>query len=237
MPHEITKHGQVTALLPMRHFSQRVPEKNYRIFAGKPLYRHVVDALLAARRVSQVVIDTDSPVIRDDCRAAYGNTVVLLKRPENLRAPEISMNEILLNDMEQLTGKFFLQTHSTNPLLRADTIDDAVDRFFNAFEQGECDSLFSVTRRQVRIWDADAHPLNHDPEKLIQTQDLSPFFEENSCLYLFSADILKERHNRIGAKPLMYTMDPIEAVDIDEEEDFYLAEALFQQRQKTMTEQ
>jgi CMP-N-acetylneuraminic acid synthetase len=237
MPHEITKHGQVTALLPMRHFSQRVPEKNYRLFAGKPLYRHVVDALLAARRVSQVVIDTDSPVIRDDCRAAYGNAVVLLERPENLRAPEIPMNEILLNDMKQLTGKFFLQTHSTNPLLRADTIDDAIDRFFNALEQGECDSLFSVTRRQVRIWDADAHPLNHDPEKLIQTQDLSPFFEENSCLYLFSADILKERHNRIGAKPLMYTMDPIEAVDIDEEEDFYLAEALFQQRQKTMTEQ
>ena len=104
-------------------------------------------------------------------------------------------------------------------------------------EQGECDSLFSVTRRQVRIWDADAHPLNHDPEKLIQTQDLSPFFEENSCLYLFSADILKERHNRIGAKPLMYAMDPIEAVDIDEEADFYLAEVLFQQRQKTMTEE
>ena len=221
--------SRVIALLPMRHHSQRVPGKNYREFAGKPLYRRVVDALLTARSVRQVVIDTDSPVIRDDCITSYGDAVLLLDRPEHLRAPEIAMNEVLLNDMKQLEGEYFLQTHSTNPLLRAATIDDAVDRFFTAFKRGECDSLFSVTRRQVRIWDADARPLNHDPAHLIQTQELPPFFEENSCLYLFTAKVFKKRQNRIGAKPLMYEMEPVEAVDIDEETDFRLAESLFLQ--------
>ena len=218
---------KLTALLPMRHHSQRIPGKNYREFAGKPLYRYVVDALLAAHHVSRVVIDTDSPVIRDDCRATYGEEIILLERPEHLRAPEISMNEILLNDMKQLGGEYFLQTHSTNPLLRATTIDEAVMRFFTALERGECDSLFSVTRRQVRIWDADARPLNHDPAQLIQTQDLAPFFEENSCLYLFSSEVFARRENRIGVMPLMYEMDPMEAVDIDEEADYRLAEALY----------
>jgi len=61
---------------------------------------------------------------------------------------------------------------------------------------------------------------------------LPPFFEENSCMYLFSAAILRQRHNRIGARPLMYEMDPLEAVDIDEETDFHLAEALFLSRDR-----
>jgi CMP-N-acetylneuraminic acid synthetase len=96
--------------------------------------------------------------------------------------------------------------------------------------QGECDSLFSVTPRRVRIWDRDTRPLNHDPAQLLQTQDLAPFFEENSCLYLFSAAGLQSRRNRIGARPLMFAMDPLEAVDIDEESDFLLAEALYRLR-------
>lgn len=224
---------QLTALLPMRHHSQRVPGKNYRDFAGKPLYRHVVDALLGARGIARVVIDTDSPVIRDDCRSVYGERVLLLERPEHLRAPEVPMNDILLNDIEQLDGEYFLQTHSTNPLLRSETIEAAIARFSACLEAGECDSLFSVTPRQVRIWGAGPRPLNHDPAVLMQTQDLEPFYEENSCLYLFSADVLRQRKNRIGEKPLMFEMDALEAVDIDEETDFVLAEALAARRQHT----
>jgi CMP-N-acetylneuraminic acid synthetase len=79
----------------------------------------------------------------------------------------------------------------------------------------------------VRIWGADGQPLNHDPRVLIQTQDLEPFFEENSCLYLFTAKSLCDNANRIGAAPAMFEIDPLEAIDIDEEPDFLLAEALY----------
>lgn len=217
---------RVTAIVPIRHHSQRVPGKNYRLCAGRPLYRYVIDCLLAATRVARVVVETDSATIRADCIAVYGDAVLLMERPESLRAPETSMNRILLSAVAQLGTGYYLQTHATNPLLRPATVDAAVARFFTGFAEGACDSLFSVTPRRVRLWDAEARPLNHDPERLLQTQDLPPFFEENSCLYLFSAASLQQCRRRIGARPLLYAMEPSEAVDIDEDSDFLLAEAL-----------
>jgi len=219
----------VTALLPMRHSSQRIFGKNYRSFAGIPLYRHILDSLLAAENVARVVIDTDSGVIRDDCLSNYDNLdrIILLERPPELCAPEVPMNKILLHDLQFVEGDYFLQTHATNPLLKTETIDAAIEQFFNNFEKGRCDSLFSVTPRKQRIWDSHAKPINHDPEILLQTQDLEPYFEENSCLYLFSASVLMNKKNRIGDKPIMFEMDPLEAVDIDEEHDFLLAEAMY----------
>jgi len=217
----------------MRHHSQRVPGKNYRNLAGSPLYRYIVDALLESKGVECVVIDTDSPVIMDDCRTTYGDSVTLLERPEHLRAPDIPMNDILLNAIGQLDDMHYLQTHSTNPLLKTSTIDAAIERYFSGIETGEFDSLFSVTRRQVRIWDSDNRPLNHDPDILKQTQDLEPFYEENSCLYLFSAEVIRAKKNRIGSMPLMFEVDALEAVDIDEERDFLLAEVLTERFRST----
>ncbi len=216
------------ALVPMRHQSQRVAGKNYRPMGGKPLYRHIVDALLASGSVTRVAIDTDSGVIADDVAKHYGEQVQTLARPAHLTAPTVPMNDILMHDVSVLGGELFLQTHSTNPLLKPATIARAVGRFREHLAAGDHDSLFSVTRRHVRIWGGDGRPLNHDPAELIQTQDLEPFFEENSCLYLFTAKGLVENANRIGAAPLMFEIDPLEAIDIDEEPDFLLAEALYQ---------
>jgi CMP-N-acetylneuraminic acid synthetase len=94
------------------------------------------------------------------------------------------------------------------------------------------DSLFSVTRRQARFWTADGKAVNHDPARLLRTQDLSPLLEENSCLYLFSRAGLLRYGNRIGERPLMFEMDPREAWDIDEESDFEIAELLFRHREE-----
>jgi CMP-N-acetylneuraminic acid synthetase len=137
------------------------------------------------------------------------------------------MNDVLLHDVEQIDAEFFLQTHSTNPLLRTATITRAIRRFFENYPR--YDSLFSVTRLQVRLWDSLNRAVNHDPAILMRTQDLDPIFEENSCLYLFSRQGLLTHQNRIGTKPLMFEIDPLEARDIDEELDFKLAEMLYQE--------
>ncbi|HEX9387868.1 MAG TPA: acylneuraminate cytidylyltransferase family protein, partial [Anaerolineales bacterium] len=88
------------------------------------------------------------------------------------------------------------------------------------------DSLFSVTRLQTRLYDEHGHAINHDPAVLIQTQDLPPVYEENSCLYLFRRENLLKRHHRIGEKPLMFEIDAEEAWDIDEEMDFEICNFL-----------
>lgn len=224
----MTIDAPLCALVPMRHMSQRVVGKNYRLLGGKPLYRHIVDALIESGCVGRVAIDTDSDVISEDVAENYDERVMILVRPAHLTGPTIPMNEILMHDISVLGGDLFLQTHSTNPLLKPETIARAVGRFREFLAAGEHDSLFSVTRRHVRIWGGDGMPLNHDPAVLIQTQDLEPFFEENSCLYLFTAKSLSDNNNRIGATPAMFEIDPLEATDIDEEQDFLLAEALYQ---------
>ena len=216
---------RITALVPMRHHSERVPGKNYRDLAGKPLFHYILETLSRVPEVDQIVVDTDSPVILDQLQAFFPD-VTALERPAHLRAGEVPMNDVLLNTTAQLESEWFLQTHSTNPLLRPETVSAAIRKMLASIP--EHDSLFSVTRRQVRFWKPGAVPLNHDPAVLLRTQDLPPVFEENSCLYIFRRETLAERGNRLGARPLMFEIEALEAMDIDEEHDFRLVELLIQ---------
>ena len=219
---------RIVALVPMRHHSQRVPGKNYRPIAGKPLFHHIVDTLLQVPEISKIVIDTDSPDIREQVDAKYPS-VDVLERPEHLRADDIPMNEILMYDTSHYPADLYLQTHSTNPLLRPQTVSRAIQTLITQYPA--YDSLFGVTRLQTRLWDALARPINHNPNILLRTQDLPPVYEENSCLYLFTRQTLEMRRTRIGDRPWLFEIDPLEARDIDEEHDFILADILLQQRQ------
>ncbi len=214
---------KIVALVPMRHHSQRVPGKNYRSLAGRPLFHYIVETLLAVPEIEQVVVDTDSEPVISGLRESFP-AVRIIERPDHLRADDVSMNDILLHDSAQVRAEFYLQTHSTNPLLRPETVSRAVDAFLNAYP--EYDSLFSVTRLQTRLYDHDGRALNHDPSVLIQTQDLPPVYEENSCLYLFTRENLLKRHHRIGPHPWMFEIDPPEAWDIDDELDFAICDFL-----------
>jgi len=209
----------------MRHHSQRIPDKNFRPLAGRPLFHHILDVLLECPEICQVVVDTDSQPIMDGLSQNFP-TVHILERPESLRGDTVSMNDILIYDTSQVEADYFVQTHATNPLLRPSTISYAIQIMLAHRDQ--YDSLFSVTRRQVRLWDAKGQAINHDPNLLIQTQDLPPVYEENSCLYIFTRPVLLERHNRLGNQPFMFVMDPAEAWDIDEPLDFEIAEFLMQ---------
>ena len=217
----------LVALVPMRHHSQRVPGKNYRPLAGKPLYQHIIETLLAVPEIDQVVVDTDSEPVADGLRQHYPG-VRIIDRPENLRADEVPMNDILLYDTKRVQADFYLQTHSTNPLLRPETISRAVKTFLAEYPKK--DSLFSVTRWQTRLYDQHGTAINHNPSVLIQTQDLPPVYEENSCLYLFTRQNLVERHHRIGTNPILFEIDPAEAWDIDEELDFAITDFLMQRK-------
>jgi len=222
----------LVALVPMRHHSQRVPGKNYRILAGKPLFHHIIEMLLAVPEITQVVVDTDSDPVMDSLRADFPQ-VKIINRPENLQGDDVSMNDILIYDTEQVQADFYLQTHSTNPLLKQETVSRAIQSLTTNYPN--YDSLFSVTRLQTRLYDQHGRAINHDPSVLIQTQDLPPVYEENSCLYIFTRENLLKRHHRIGEKPMIFEIDAAEAWDIDEELDFAITDYLL--RRKNQSEQ
>ena len=220
---------KLAALVPMRHHSQRVPGKNYRPLAGKPLYQHIVETLLDVPAINEVVVDTDSEPIMDGLRRDFPG-VRIINRPESLRADTIPMNEILLYDSSKVAADFYIQTHSTNPLLKPETISRAIRTFLTDYPTH--DSLFSVTRLQTRLYDQHGKAINHDPAVLIQTQDLPPVYEENSCLYIFTRQNLIKHHHRIGKTPVMFEINADEAWDIDEELDFAICDFLLK-RQRT----
>ncbi len=122
---------RMAALVPMRHHSERVPEKNFRPLAGRPLYSYILETLLQVEAVEAVVVDTDSPVIKAGLAADFPS-VIVLDRPESLRAPDVPMNDVILWDIQQVPAEHYVQTHSTNPLLTAETIARGLDQYFDS---------------------------------------------------------------------------------------------------------
>jgi CMP-N-acetylneuraminic acid synthetase len=213
------------ALIPMKAHSERVPHKNVRPLCGRPLFHWVLLALSASPYVEEIVIDTDSKEIAQNARDHFEVTVLM--RPERLYGDMVGITPLIDFEISEVSGEYFLQTHSTNPMLKTETINRAAETFFG---QTEHDSLFSVTPWQTRFYWPDGRPVNHDPENMLRTQDLPPIYEENSNFYIFSRTSFYANNHRIGASPILFSMDPLEAVDIDEEADFQLAECLMAKR-------
>ena len=215
----------------MKGHSERIPNKNMKIFAGSPLFHSIMKSLTGSKYIQKIVINTDSQVIAENA-TQYFNKVEIVWRPESICGDFVSMNKIIEHDLQQYSNDFFLQTHSTNPLLTQKTIDRAIFEFFASLET--YDSLFSVNRLQTRLYWENAEPVNHNINVLERTQDLPPIFEENSNIYIFSKkSFLASDSNRIGKSPKMFEMNKIESIDIDEEQDFQLAETLYLQRTKS----
>lgn len=218
---------KVHALLPMKGHSERVPNKNLKLFNGKPLYHQIMETLLACNSIENIWIDTDSEEIKKDASANF-ERVNIIDRPIEIQGDFVSMNTVIAYDLSVIDGEYFIQTHSTNPLIKSSTIESAIQLFQEKLP--EIDSVFSVTKLYARLYYQDLRPVNHDPESLIRTQDLPPLFEENSNFYIFSKESFNNAKNkRIGDKPSMYEVDYLEAVDIDNPQDFKLAETLHHQ--------
>jgi CMP-N-acetylneuraminic acid synthetase len=220
----------VIALMPMKGHSERVENKNLRKFDGAPLYHATLKSLLNAECIDEVLVNTDSAEIKEDVRASFDERVTIIDRPDIIKGDFVSMNDIIKYDLTQCSGDLFLQTHSTNPLLTAKTIEEAVRTYLARDEK--YDSMFSVTRIQTRFYNNEGAPLNHDPDILMRTQDLIPVYEENSNFYIFTkSSFAAAGGRRIGIRPKLFEMNRIEAIDIDEVEDFLLAEILYKNRE------
>ncbi len=213
----------------MKGNSERVPNKSMRDFGGAPLYHAVMKTLLSSKYIGDIVINTDSKVIAKDARENFGDRVIIIDRPEKIQGDYVSMNDIIAYELSKLDGNHFMKTHSTNPLLKTETIDKAIEKYFDGLDK--YDSVFGVTKVQTRFYDKDAKPISHNPQELLRTQDLEPLYEENSNFYIFSKQAFVNAGNkRIGLKPQIFEVNKLEAIDIDEPEDFILAELLYLHR-------
>jgi CMP-N-acetylneuraminic acid synthetase len=223
------KPHKLVALLPMKAHSARVKSKNFREFAGKPLFRWILDTLLSMEEIEKVVINTDARHILAEHGLNDGDAegrVMIRDRKDEICGDLVSMNLVLADDVANVEAEAYLMTHTTNPLLSAGAMRSALAKYYEETKAGRADSLFAVNRIQTRFYRSDMSPVNHDPDNLIRTQDLEPWFEENSNLYIFNRDSFTRTAARIGARPAMFETPPLESIDIDNADQWMLAEAV-----------
>jgi len=221
---------KVCALMPMKDHSARLQNKNITSFGDKPLFYHMASVLRRSKYIDKIVINTDSERIIEMLHNDFPD-IIVIKRPLHLIGDEISMNSLIEYDMGVVDGEHFLQTHATNPLLTAETIDMAIDRYFQELKNGY-DSVNSVTKHQKRFFDDNFKPINHDPDGSMQTQLLNPIYEDNSNFYIFSRDSFNKTKKRVGERCFFFEVDKNESIDIDDASDFFMAEALYHARNK-----
>ena len=217
---------QIVALLPMKAHSARVRGKNFRAFAGQPLFRWILNTLLSLPEIGQVVINTDARDVLAQNGLVDSERVLIRDRKPEICGDFVSMNLVLADDLAAVPADTYLMTHATNPLLTAGTIHRALTAYQEAVSAGTADSLFTVNRFQTRFYRQDGSPINHDPKNLLRTQDLEPYFEENSNLYLFTRESFAATQARIGQRPMLFETPRLESMDIDDPDGWNIAELI-----------
>ena len=217
------KKQKIVALLPMKANSERVKGKNFKDFNGKPLFRWTLDTLLAIKEIDKIIINTDASDILYQNGLVPTDRIIIRERKKEICGDLVSMNLIIEDDVKNVESDIYLMTHTTNPLISSDTIRNALNLFIEKNDVGDADSLFTVDKVQTRFYREDCSAVNHDPEHLIRTQDLEPWFEENSNLYIFNKEAFTKTNARIGKNPMMFETPKFESIDIDTPDDWNFA--------------
>jgi CMP-N-acetylneuraminic acid synthetase len=218
----------VIAIIPIKQKSERVENKNFRDFMGKPLFYHILMKLNSCKFISKVIINTDCPDFKSRIPKDF-NKVEVQERPDYLYGHQISGSDIIKYVISKVDGEHFLQTHVTNPLLSMMTIEKAINFYFD--NKPKYDSLFTVDKILKRVYFPDGTAVNHKKTESLQTQYLDPLYSENSNMFIFSRQsFIENNNNRIGCKPYMFEMNYIESIDIDYIEDFVLASLIYKDK-------
>ena len=205
------------AFVPIRLNSQRVEGKNLRLLGGRPLMTYLLGSLVAAKNIDKVYVYCSNPAICE----YLPEGVEFLQRDERLDSNTTLGEEIYDAFTAQVEADVYILAHATSPFIRTATIEDAVARV----ESGEYDSAFSAERIQTFTW-WQGKPLNYALESVPRTQDLEPIYVETSAFFIFRKELWLNHHRRIGFKPYIAVTDRVESMDIDNPDDFTLAEAI-----------
>ena len=216
----------LVALLPMKAHSERVPGKNFRDFAGKPLFKWMLDKLFDLPEINRIVINTDARDILANFGLASTGKVLIRDRKPEICGDSVSMNRIIEDDIGAIEADVYFMTHTTNPLLSVDTVRRALVMFEKINGYSSYDSLFSVTKHQTRFYRQNGEPINHDLKNLLRTQDLEPWFEENSNFFIFTRESFQKTGSRIGERPYLFVTPHRESFDIDDLETWAIAETI-----------
>lgn len=210
---------KTVAIVPMKLNNTRLPQKNTKPFTnGKPLCYYILKTLLEVNEIDEVYVYCSNERIKD----YIPDGVKYLKRSTSLDTDTTKMNEVLKAFAVDVPADIYVMTHTTAPFISKESIQKGLD----AVASGMNDSSFAAKKVQDFLW-KDGRPFNYSLENIPRTQDLPPIYEETSGFYIYEASVINELGRRIGQSPYIVEVNEIEAVDIDEKEDFEIADAIY----------
>ena len=210
---------KTVAMMPIKLHNERLPGKNTKLLGGKPLLQYELDSLKTAGMVDELYVYCSS----EDVIPFLPEGVSFLKRPDYLDLPTANFSQFFEAFMRERYADIYVMAHATAPFITTDTMRECI----RAVKSGEYDSAFCARKIQTFLW-KDGKPMNFDAADLPRTQDLTPIYQETSGVYVFTREVFQKTHRRIGDKPYIKCVSFKEAVDIDEPEDFVLAESLLE---------
>lgn len=209
----------IVAVVPMKLNNQRLPQKNTKSFTnGQPLCHYILSTLLQIDEVSDVYVYCSNPDIQNYIPAG----VKYLRRSESLDQNTTKINEVLMCFAKDVPADIYLMTHTTAPFISKDSIEKGLNAVIN---EGY-DSSFAAKKIQDFLW-KDGKPFNYEMDSIPRTQDIPPIYEETSGFYIYKNEIMTKLNRRIGNNPYIVEVNEIESIDIDEPEDFVIADAIY----------
>lgn len=203
--------------MPIKLQNERCPGKNIRILGTKPLLQYELDNLKETE-----LCDSISVYCSDEAVIPYlPENVNFIQRPVFLDLPISNFNQIFDSFIRIVKADIYVYAHATAPFITVETMKQCI----NAVKSGKYDSAFCAVKLQDYLWQ-DGKPLNFDASNLPRTQDLKPIYQETSGIYVFTRSVYEKYRRRIGKEPFIKELSVKEAIDIDNPEDFDLAEAL-----------
>ena len=210
---------KIVAIVPMKLNNRRLPQKNTKPFHnGKPLCYYILSTLLKIKEISEVYVYCSNP----DIKEYLPEGIKYLQRPESLDQDTTKMNEVLECFAGEVPADIYVMTHTTAPFISAESIEKGIQ----AVKENGYDSAFAVKKLQDFLW-KDGQPFNYKLDAIPRTQDLPILYEETSGFYIYHSVVITKLKRRIGNHPYMVEVSEIESVDIDEAEDFEIADAIY----------
>lgn len=208
---------KIVAIMPIKLNNERCPGKNTRMLGKKPLLQYELDSLLQTGMLDSVNVFCSS----EDVVPFLPEGVNFVKRSEELDLPTSNFTQIFTAFMNECDSDIYVYAHATAPFITVETMKECIE----AVKSGKYDSAFCAVKLQDYLW-KNGEPLNFDATNVPRTQDLEPIYQETSGVYVFTKEVFEKHHRRIGMNPFIKEVSFKESVDIDNPEDFDLAEAL-----------
>lgn len=210
---------KIVAVVPMKLNNRRLPQKNTKAFTnGRPLCSYILSTLLQIKEIDEIYVYCSNP----DIQIFLPQGVRYLRRSEMLDGDTVKMNEVLKCFAGDVMADIYVMTHTTAPFIGKESICKGIA----AVADGGYDSSFAVKKIQDFLW-KDGKPFNYELDDIPRTQDLPDLYEETSGFYIYKAEVIRKLNRRIGNNPYMVEVTEIESMDIDEKEDFEIADAIY----------